>query len=215
LEDTPADLMRSRADAAMRAQLDEALPGFTEYLKNDSKAAGWIAEQEAKIKQAAQDEDGILLERALGSWTKAVERVNEILAERYRQANPDAAGDGWELRYVKWMTKVKYIRFECPLGEFYVVPRMPSRRPKAPHWYTVDEMLDMLHPMVAETIKTFGSLPVRPDSLPGPGPNEKHLRIYATGAAPPIKPNEERAWGEGQLTYDFQEGGRRGRRNVR
>lgn len=202
MEDTPADLMRTRADAVMREQLDEALPGFDEYLKNDTKAAGWLAEQEAKIKQAVRDEDDILLERALGSWVKAVGRVNEILAEQYRQANPDAAGDGWELRYVKWMTKVKYIRFECPLGEFYVVPRMPTRRPKATHWYTVDELIDMLHPTVAETIKAFGSLPVRPDSLPGPGPSEKHLTFDATGP-------------EVVMTYSWQGGPNRGRRNVR
>jgi hypothetical protein len=202
LEDIPADLMRTRVDAVMREQLDEALPGFDEYLKNDSKAAGWLAEQEAKIKQAVRDEDSILLERALGSWVKAVGRVNEILAEQYRQANPSAAGDGWELRYVKWMTKVKYIRFECPLGEFYVVPRMPTRRPKAAHWYTVDELIDMLHPIVAETITAFGALPARPGSLPGPGPNEKHLTFDATGP-------------EVVMTYSWQGGPSRGRRNVR
>lgn len=199
--------MRARAAAAMRAQLDEALPGFDEYLKNENKASQWIAEQEAKINQAVRDEDDILLERALGSWTKAVERVNEIIAEKYRQANPEAAGDGWDLRYVKWMTKVKYIRLECPLGEFYVVPRMPARRPKAKYWYTADEMIAMLHPTTAEVIKTFEALPVRPETLSAPGPGEKHLRINATGTAPVLKPNEERTWGEGQLTYDFQERG--------
>jgi hypothetical protein len=184
----------------MRSLLDETLPGFEDYLKKDTRAAGWIAEQEAKINAAARDDDDILLERALGSWTKAVGRVNEIIAEEYRLSHPDP--ELWELRFVKWMTKITYIRFESPMGEFYVVPRMPKRRPKAAHWYTVDEMIDMMHPAVAETIKAFGVLPVRPEALPGPAPGEKHLLIDATGKQVVMK-------------YDFQGGTRHGRRNVR
>lgn len=198
--DPPAETLSHRAHRVLSAQLVDALPGFEEYLATDSTAADWIAEQEAKINAAIRDDDSILLDRALGSWTKAIARVNEHLAEKYRQAHPDA--EFWELRYLKWMIKVKYIRFECPMGEFYVVPRMPTRRPKAPHWYTVDELLDMLHPTTIAAIKAFNALPVRPDALPAPGPDEKHLHVDVSDAGV-------------VLTYDFQGGPRRGRKQLR
>lgn len=197
-----AETLAARAEKVMRETQEAALPGFEAYLSRDSKAADWIAEQEAKISTAVRDEDSILLERALGSWSKAIGRVNEILAEEYRQANPDASGDGWELRYVKWMTKVKYIRFESPMGEFYLLPRMPSRRPKAPHWYTVDEMLVMLDPKMAPVITALGVLPIRPESIPRAGPGDKILHFDATG--PQV-----------EMTYEFEGGAHHGRKRVR
>ncbi len=177
--DHQAETLVTRTMSAIRETILESLPGVEAYLSREMKAGAWVAEQEAKMASALRDNDRILTERAFNTWRKAIERVNEILAEEYRQAHPDATL--WELRYLKWMTKVQYVRFESPLGEFFVLPRMPLKRPKAAHWYTVDEMIDMLHPSVSATILAFSALPVRPGAVPKVGPGEKVLHIDATG----------------------------------
>lgn len=174
-----AETLSTRTMRAIRDMILEALPGLDAYIIRNPKAASWIAEQEGKIDAALLDADRILTERAFNSWKKAIERINEILAEEYRQAHPDA--EMWELRYLKWMTKVQYLRFESPLGEFFVLPRLPTKRPKAAHWYTADEMIDMLHPSVSATILAFGILPVRPSAVPKAGAGDKVLHIDATG----------------------------------
>ena len=115
----------------------------------------------------------------------AWERVNERLAEEYRVANEDP--ETWELRYIKWMKKIVYIKFGSPMGDFYLVPKKPRKKPKAAHWYTVDEMLGMLNPAVVAAIEMAGSLPVRPETLPGPEPGEKHMLVDMTGPEMRVK----------------------------
>lgn len=179
---------------------DERLPGWANYLEADSAARKWIDEQYNKMLAAIRDDDEVLFERAAASWRKAFFRLNERLAERYRQAHPDP--ETWELRYFKWMTKVIFIKFECPLGTFYLVPRQPKKKPRAKYWYTADEMIDMLHPATAAAINTFGQLPVRPESLSEPGKGEKFMHIDLTGGQPVVK-------------YQIRKRGRDGRKGLR
>jgi hypothetical protein len=156
----------------------ERLPGWESCLAGDPKIESWIADLSVRIENAIRDEDAVRFEKELSSVSKAWWRVNQIVAEAYRKENLDP--ELWELRYIKWM-RITFIKFDSPMGEFYLVPRTPSRKPKAEHWYTVDEMLDMLHPNVVRVIEIAGKLPVRPDSLPGPKRGEYHLHIDATG----------------------------------
>lgn len=169
-------------DARFRAALDriasERLPGSEAFFDRDSKALKVINDRLERVQSAIRDEDEVIFERALPGLVRAWGRVNEILAEKYRAANEDPTR--WELRYIKWM-KIKFIKFGSPLGDFYLVPRRPKKKPRVKHWYTADEMIDMLTPGVAETIKAFGSLPVRPESLEGPDIGERHMHIDLTG----------------------------------
>lgn len=178
---TPAttETLEIRRRQAMADQDASNLPEFDAKKAGDPKIAKYIADQEGRIAAAVRDADEIVFETTIGSWLKACYRVNEIIADEYRAANPDPAT--WELRYFKWMTRVQYILFESPLGEFAIVPRR-GRRVPAKHWYTADEMIGILgNPAIGETIKMLGTLPVRPESLPGPAEGEKHLHIDATG----------------------------------
>lgn len=175
----PAESLTDRAARLMADTFMDALPGHADFLARESRASQWIDEQEAKIRTAIAGDDLALLDRALGTWVKAINRVNEILAEEYRQAHPDPAT--WELRYIRWMSKLTYIRFDSPLGEFYLLPQKPSRRPKVERWYTVDEMIAMLHPAVAATINIFGVMPPRPDALLPRAAGDHILHLDATG----------------------------------
>ena len=162
----------------------ENLPGFDDYLAHDTDAAGKIDDQQRRMSTAIRDADESNLEKNLGIWISLCRQVNEAIAEEYRQSHLDP--ETWELRYLKWMVRVTFIRFDSPLGEFYLVPQKPKRRPKATHWYTADEMIDMLNPTVAATIIAFATLPVRPDNLEHPGPGEQHVHIDLTGPEPVV-----------------------------
>jgi len=170
------DKIRDEAFADMERK---RLPGWEAFLASNEKARIHIEEQEGRIAEACRDNDEVRLERALAGWRKAWFRVNEVVAEEYRLANKDPYQ--WEWRYFKWMSKVTYMRCDSPMGEFYVFPRKPRRKPKVEHWFTADEMLDMMHPATAKAIELFGQLPVRPDSLEGPRQGEKHMEIDLTG----------------------------------
>jgi hypothetical protein len=162
----------------------ERLPGWQEHMDQDPSVGDWMAKQLAKVERAIRDEDDILFDRALGGWLKGWDKVNTAIAEKYRLENTDAST--WQLRYVKWM-KLKYMKFECDMGTFFIVPRKPSRKPRAQHWFTVDEMLDILNsPATVAAIKTFESLPVRPGSMEKPKAGEKHLVMDFTKEEPDI-----------------------------
>lgn len=176
---TKEEELQAKFEAAYDRVKRDRLPGWDDYLEATEATADWMKNQRAKVERAVRDEDEILLERALAGWEKGSAKINTAIAEKYRSENSDP--EMWELRYVKWM-KLKYIKFECPLGIFYIVPRQPSRSPSAQHWYTVDEMLDIIGtPSTAAAIKTFGQLPVRPSSLKKPEKGEKHLVVNYTG----------------------------------
>jgi hypothetical protein len=169
-------------EQALHEELDKIaanrLPGWEACFVKDPKIGQWLDTLDKRIRNAIRDEDRVRFERELHSIIKAWERINELVAEDYRAKNPDP--EQWELRYVKYM-KIQYMRFDSPLGEFYVVPRTPRRKPKAEHWYTVDEMLAMLHPPVVELIKFANSMPKRPESLSPPGPGEQVISIGPEG----------------------------------
>lgn len=156
----------------------ECLPGFDAFVADHPDIGKYISEQWRLVEAAVRDDDLSRFEDSAGSWLKACHRVNELVAEVYRAAHADP--EAWELRYLKWMA-VTFIRLESPAGEFFVVPRRPRRRPKAKHWYTVDEILGMMEPGVAHLIGMTGKLPMRPEDLPRPAPNEKHLHMDFTG----------------------------------
>lgn len=177
--------LEGRRHHAIADSEGQFLPGFDEYLENNADVAHRFEDQKQRMEGAVRDADEANLEQCLNAWRKICQQVNETLAEEYRQANPDP--ELWELRFFKWMTRVVFIRFESPLGEFYLVPQRPKRKPKAKYWYTADEMIDMLHPNVAATITTFGQLPIRPESLEPPGPGERFIHIDATGDEPVIR----------------------------
>jgi hypothetical protein len=162
---------------AVEAQLEVDLPGFAGLFEQDPKISPWIATQEDRITAAIRDVDEVLFEQALGAWAKAHARVNEMLAEQYRATHSDP--ELWELRYIRWMAKVHYIVFASPRGEFLLYPRRPTRRPAVVHWYTVEEMIDMLHPNAIALMALSDTMPGRPElASKKPGPNEKHLQVH-------------------------------------
>jgi len=162
---------------AMRIE-SERLPGWGAFLDGDEKANRYLTQREQVILDTYRDEDEILFGQAVEAWEKVWERVNERLAERYRKENKDP--DLWELRYIKWM-KITYIHFTSEKGDFYLLPRRPRKKPRVEHWYTVDEMLDMLHPTIAAALTMSDVLPPRPGSLKGPSRGEKYLVVDCTG----------------------------------
>lgn len=174
-----------RRQQIIARQVSENLPSFDEHVAGSEEIGRRLDGQLRLMAAAVRDCDEVNLDKGLEAWIKICQEVNENLAEQYRQANPDP--ETWELRYFKWMVRVIFVRFDSPLGEFYLVPRKPRRRPKAKYWYTADEMIDMLHTGVANVINAFGALPIRPTDLSPPGPGEQHVHIDLTGPEPRIK----------------------------
>lgn len=188
--------LQERLASTLRKIQKGRLPGWEKYLDEHASVKSWIDDQYTKIRNAIEDEDEILYERAVAGWKKGWSNVNVLLAEEYRATNEDAAT--WELRYIKWM-KLKYVKFECEMGIFYVVPRKPDRTPKAKHWFTVDEMIAILEDeATVAAIQTFKQLPVRPGSLPRVRAGEKHLVANFTDDEKPM------------FYYNFKGGARRG-----
>lgn len=160
-----------------------------------AEAADWIRKQKTRVAAALFDQDEILFERALAGLEKAFEKLNRLCGEAYRKRFPDP--EDWPLRYFKWMS-ITYMKLECELGIFYIVPQMPERKPRVTHWLTADEMIDILsNPAIIKSIKTFG-LPVRPETLEKPKKGEKQLTInFLDKKNPPVY-------------YDFHRGVKRG-----
>lgn len=176
------DRLKAQLEAALWEVEADKLPGWDAVVADNEKARSTLRERYHRIRIAMEDEDTVVFSWSLASWRSACERVNQIVAEGYRERNRDPAK--WELRYVKWM-RIKYMRFDSPLGEFFVVPRMPKRPPKVDHWYTVDEMIGFLEPGAAALINTFKKLPQRPESL-----EEKegmHTHVYIEGGQMTVK----------------------------
>lgn len=182
---TKEEKLRARYNAELVKIEDQRLPGWEGRLAADPEAKGWMDKQHAKIQSAIRDEDEILFERGMNSWQRGWEKINRAIAEEYRKANPDA--ELWELRYVRWMS-IKFMKLECDMGTFYIVPQRPKRKPRAKHWFTVDEILDILgSPATIAAIKMFGELPVRPESTREKIPaGEKHLIMDFTKDPPDI-----------------------------
>jgi hypothetical protein len=178
---TKEEKLRARYNAELAKLEDQRLPGANDHLAQNGDVAKWMTGQQAKIERAIGDEDDILYERSVGGWLKGWEKINTTLAEAYRESTDP---EEWELRYVRWM-KIIYMKFECEMGIFYIVPRKPETKPKAKHWFTVDEMLEILgSPTTVAVIQTFKSLPVRPKSIDDRVPaGEKHLIMDFTGKA--------------------------------
>lgn len=170
---TKEEKLRARYNAELEKLEDQRLPGANEHLAQNDDVAKWMIGQQEKIERAIRDEDDILYERSVGGWLKGWEKINTALAEDYRKSTDP---EEWELRYVRFM-KIVYMKFECEMGTFFIVPRKPKTKPKAKHWFTVDEMLDLLDtPATVAAIQTFKSLPVRPGSIDDRVPEgEKHL----------------------------------------
>lgn len=156
----------------------ERLPGWETFLAGDSRISAYLDDLQQRVKNAIRDADGVRFEKELKSIEKAWNRLNEIVAEDYRKTHEDP--NLWDLRFVKWM-KIAFIKFGSPRGDFYLVPRMPSRLPKAAHWYTVDEMLTFVRPEIAALLEMSDQLPQRPDILVPPGPGENVLHVDASG----------------------------------
>lgn len=170
--------------SAARARVVRGWVPRRNFVSAEKRAAAalWIGKQRKRIDVARRDEDEILFEKALTSWEKAFEKLNRICGEGYRAECPNP--EEWPLRYFRWM-KVQYMKLECDLGIFYIVPRIPKRKPRVPHWLTADEMIDILaNPAMIASIKMFG-LPVRPETLEGPKPGEKHMIINMTNDGNP------------------------------
>jgi len=172
------ETLRLRLQADIERFHSERLPGWEALLSNNPKISGYLEELKVRVENSIRDVDGVRFEKEVKSIEKAWNRLNELLAEDYRKANADP--ELWELRYIKWM-KVSFIKFGSPRGDFYLVPRPPSRKPKAEHWYTVDEMMTFVRPEITALLNMSDQLPLRPDVLKPPGPGEKVLHIDATG----------------------------------
>lgn len=182
MQTSPLQMMGERLKLRLQQETsrihDERLPGWETIFSSNPKIGAWIGELQTRIENSIRDEDEIRFEKEIASIEKAWNRLNELVAEDYRQRNTDP--EFWELRFIKWM-KVSFIKFDSPMGEFYLVPRTPSTKPRAEHWYTVDEMLVLVRPELAELHRMSGALPKRPDYLKPPGPGENVLHIDATG----------------------------------
>jgi hypothetical protein len=174
---TPSRLTQ-RHQREIDTLLAEQLPGWEEALSSDAKLKGEVEDVRTRIENAIRDDDEIRYEEKLAEYTEKWEQVNTLAAEAYRAKNSDP--ELWELRYIKWM-KILFIKFETPMGEFFLTPRTPKKTPRARHWYTVDEMIAMVRGPVAELIKMAGVLPDRPEALKPPRPGEKIIHIDATG----------------------------------
>lgn len=181
---TSAELEQTRL-RAIEKQTEVNLPELEAHLAAAPDKARKHADHLHRMSVAVRDADEVNLEKSINEWVNLCRDINETIAEAYRVAQTDP--EMWELRYVRWMTRVTFIRFESPYGEFFVVPQKPRKNPRAKYWYTVDELLDLLTPGVAATIKAFGQLPARPESLAGPKPGEQHLHVDLTGDKPVIK----------------------------
>lgn len=179
-----SESMEARRQQLMATQKEENLPEYAERVASDPKIAAWIADQEARMLAAIRDTDDVLFDKAVSAWQKATVRVNELIADDYYTKNPDP--ELWDLRYLKWMTKVVSIHFTSPLGDFHVYPRHP-RGPRVKRWYTADELINMLHPGVAAVINMTGQLPIRPEEIPRARPGENILKVDLTGPEPVIK----------------------------
>lgn len=156
------------------------LPGWDKVLANDPTHDKKLTTCRELLITAAQNGEEHAFERISAEWLGLWREVNETVAERYRQ---ETEPEDWDLRYFKWM-KVKFMRLTCPAGEFYLVPRKPGRKPRATHWYTADEMIDMMtNEAIRNAIEEFGVLPVRPEEERFE-PGEGSLHIDFTGEVP-------------------------------
>jgi hypothetical protein len=178
----PKTLLEKRLCDAIDLVVSEGLPGCEEHVAANPEIRGWLDTQEKRIEKCMADANEIKFESALGNWRRGWERVNALLAEKYRLEQPDP--NRWELRYFKWMEKVQYIRYEGPkYGEFLLYPRTPDRCPKE-RWYTVDEMLFFLSsPTVLAVADVFGVMPAKPE-YPRLKKGEQIVRVDLTKRPP-------------------------------
>jgi len=162
----------------------QKLPGFADFIKSNSKARDSLMSKFDGIERGLRDTDEILFDQSMNGFKNVCWAVNQSIAEKHRKLLPP---EEWDLRYIRFM-KIKFIKFGCELGEFYLVPYTPRVRPRSPHWFTVDEMIDMIdNPLTVSTILAFSGLPVRPEALKGPGPGEKHMIVDFTSGKMEVK----------------------------
>jgi len=174
----PTETLSAERDRVFAYMTAGKLPGWDDRYAQDPKIRAYITGLHAALSNAIRDDAVFDFKKTIGSIIKSWERVNELLAEAYRATHPDP--ETWELRYVKWMP-LTYIHFDSPHGEFCLVPRRPRGTMPAPRWYTVDEMLEMLEPGVAQVITIFGAWPNNHLVLKPPGPGEQVVHAYGPG----------------------------------
>ena len=193
------DELKGRLEVKLRRARKRIVDGWVprrDFLtpKKRNEAATWIRKQKIRVAAALFDQDEILFERALAGLEKGFEKLNRLCGEAYRKRYPEP--EERPLRYFRWMS-IRYMKLACELGEFYIVPRIPERKPKVAHWLTADEMIDILNnPAAIASIKTFG-LPSRPELIEKPKRGEKHLHLDYTDSEHP------------QIYFDFPEGVKR------
>lgn len=172
---------------AAQAWVDrEIIPGAREFFDNNAKAKEWKEAQERAVRSALDDGDVAGYERASQSWLNAWMRAFAIVAEEYRQKHQDP--ETWELRYFKWMA-IRYMRCECSLGEFYVVPREARGVPAGAIWYTANDLIAFAdnQSTYRAAVELFGKLPERPRPLGQPGIGENFLIMDFTGSEPRVR----------------------------
>ena len=178
MDEDRAVAMLARHKKTLRRVEEEKLPGFIDYFKSSSEARTWILDKLGDAERALDEGDEFLFEKGLNSYVKGCGKINQVLAERYRKNNTNP--EEWELRYVRFM-RIKYIKFGSELWDFYLVPMPPRGKPKASHWYTVAEMMDILdNETAASAMKVFKILPVRPESTEKPYVGDKVLVVDVT-----------------------------------
>lgn len=156
------------------------LPGWEAFVVSDQKAIDFITKQEEGMRRGLVDDDEVLYEKFEKGYREAHRRVNNIIAEKYREQNRDP--EMWELRYLRWMS-IEYVKFNSPYGTFFVFPLPPRRRPKVPYWYTAEEMIGIMSSGAGAIAAAFEQLPARPESLSAkPGIGEEFMTIDFTGS---------------------------------
>lgn len=183
-EGSPTTSALLEKQRALIHRIEEGLlPGWQKHLEENPDSKTWIYEQLQRATDAMARADAFNHENALRSFQRGWARVNNHLAEEYRLS---VKPEEWELRYIKWMKNVLYIHFSSPKGDFYLLPRRPRNKPPFDHWYTVDEMIEMLRrPAVAAVVQMAQGLPSR-DRSPLPKGKEVHLVFDATVSPPKI-----------------------------
>lgn len=158
------------------------LPETEQYLVEHPDAKVWIDQQAERINTAYNEAHEPAFDRGLRAYVDGWIRIAELVAELYAKRVTDPKE--WELRYVRWMTKVVSIEFTSKKWGDFTVYRVSPRKHQEGQWFTVDQMIDMVsNPLLPTVLEVFDTFPSRPELIPRPpqGENDLHIEITAEG----------------------------------
>jgi len=171
----PKHNMANRLQRRINRIWKEKLPGVDKYIDEHEEIHCWIENKKAQIDEAYREAHEPAFERAISSYSDGFERVNCLLAERYKLANTEPGS--WELRYLRWMDSIVRISCTSKWGDFTIYRVRPAGKVDG-NWTTVDRMIDACTPSLSRVLEVFDIPPFGMESrAPGPGNDENHLHI--------------------------------------